>query len=487
MKLFLIFALLFSFSCSSNKKSVLADQFIKDFAEINNLDKTKCTDGDSKSCSQFFKGQYILKGYEKTQTENKKICQEGKKIFCYGVGYIDYFHGHIEKGISTIKENCDKGDSWSCYFLAAMTFESDRIAGSNQYKTYLNRGCELGESKSCLLLLQVDHKNLTSKQYRKWEKKILTKDHSKMDVIQFVHQNYDTNKNLAQKTLLNECKNSSQDACYYLESKKVSGEDRYNQFREISIRNCQEGSPLACTHLCSQEIKSGNYESAYRYCRNGCLKSQPSSCHYLAHISEKIGNINDSIFYSRLGCIAGDIDSCHSLSYYFEKRGLNEEAKIPLKVICHSGRVYGCNRLITILASENKIKDSERYAKKSCSLKNGLGCYSYAVKQHKEKKKKDASTYFSKACDLRNQQGCLGLCLISAEKGDKKEASGYLIKACEFSTSKECEKYRNKKVEDLNLQASELKKLCHYDQSKPWWYWASIIGISVLGAQSLNL
>src|SRR5690606_16402561 len=105
----------------------------------------------------------------------------------------------------------------------------------------------------------------------------------------------------------------------------------------------------------------------------------------------------------------------------------------------------------------------------------------------KEKKKKKAKEYFKKSCNTENMYGCLGLCLSHIEIGDIESAQKNYMKACEndekglLTCDRVSEIKSNKKISKEDLKAK-----CHYDPDKPWWYWAGIVSLGVLGLSAAN-
>jgi hypothetical protein len=70
--------------------------------------------------------------------------------------------------------------------------------------------------------------------------------------------------------------------------------------------------------------------------------------------------------------------------------------------------------------------------------------------------------------------------MIKAEEKNLSQSKEYLIKTCKISNSEFCRKYKGKTANDVELSLSDLKNTCHYDPDKPWWFWASIVGVGVL-------
>lgn len=242
---------------------------------------------------------------------------------------------------------------------------------------------------------------------------------------------------------------------------------------------------MACSFKCDADKADGNIEAANISCSKACIKEDINSCTDLGKISHNSKNNNDAIFYFKLSCLLSDTDGCHMLSYVHETNEKKEDAINPLKVLCDVGNVYGCNRLAVLKGSNGNLKESTKYSLASCEFNNGTGCFSYGIYLHKEQKP-EAEKYFLKGCDLENGNSCLGQCLVEAEKGNTEKSKEFLIKACSQSESAVCNEFHNKKPSELNLSNEKLKNLCHYNPDKPWWYWATAVGVGILAGKVIH-
>lgn len=483
LRLLTAFILLIS-SCAVKEKSNIGVSVLQELEALSKEYEVECDKGSIFACGRYARYSLLTLPSDQAQAIYKKRCDSKQDYFCY---FKEFSLLHANANLETFKkieESCNQNNGYSCYLLgSSRTYDHN----SKLKQEAIAKACNLGVLRACFHQIVLKNKSFGKKDFIQLESRGLKPSSDNSEVLVGTLMNfYNSDKEFVKDRFNKFCKEGSKNSCYYYDIVNLPRGDRA-QVEATSIEHCNRGSSTACYTICNQEYSRGNYEYSFDACKKACFKSEGfgSACRIMGNIAEQLGNRSDSAFFAKIGCINGDTSSCANQSIYLQQDRKYEEALVPLKLLCFEKDAYSCLRISYISGLMDRDDDRIKYTKKACDYDNAQGCYSYGVKLHTEKDQKHRE-YFKKSCDLKNSSGCLGMCMSNAEKGQIEEAKENLIKACAFSTQLGCKKYQNVKASELDLDKEDLIQTCHYDPSKPWWYWATIVAAGAVGGVIIN-